>query len=83
MATCAAFNLHAEAPSAREAIKRIEEAFYFAIQFPDFVAQHQSQLAGLLSKSSARISGEYLEIDATRFLENVRNHAAPPAALGN
>jgi hypothetical protein len=45
LATCEEFNLHAEAPSAREAIKRIEEAFYFAIQFPDFVEAKSSAFA--------------------------------------
>lgn len=45
VAICEDFSLNAQAPTMREAIKHIEEAFYFAIQFPDFVEVKSSAFA--------------------------------------
>ncbi len=83
LASCKDFNLHAEAKTRQAAAKRIEEAFYFAIQFPDFVSAHKGKLAGLLFNTPAPASVEFLHIDAHRFLENVRAHAPPAPALSH
>ncbi len=81
VALCEDFSLNAQAPTMRGAIKHIEEAFYFAIQFPDFVEAHKDKLVDLMSKPATRASDGYLNLDANRFLESVRFHA--PASLSS
>lgn len=81
LASCEDFNLRAEGSSEKEAAKGIEEAFYFAIQYPDFVSTYRAKLAGLFSENKTKSEYNYLEISIPRFLKNVKAYASTSPAV--